>query len=89
MWSVGGSTTVSLSGHQVALDDDTSFRSTLYRRFYTDIDTTHTDIILVICAFVSGLVDGLAFNAWGSFASMQTGAFPSLPTQHARLTEPY
>ncbi|PLB34890.1 YoaK family protein [Aspergillus candidus] len=73
IWSVGGSTTVSLSGHQVALDDDTGFRSTLSRHFYADIETTHTDILLVICAFVSGLVDGLAFNAWGSFASMQTG----------------
>lgn len=41
----------------------------------SDINTKRADIILIICAFVSGLVDGVSFTAWGSFASMQTGAF--------------
>ncbi|KAJ5769737.1 uncharacterized protein N7511_001788 [Penicillium nucicola] len=36
-------------------------------------NTKHTDIVLIICGFVGGLVDGLSFNAWGSFSSMQTG----------------
>ncbi|EED22317.1 DUF1275 domain protein [Talaromyces stipitatus ATCC 10500] len=39
----------------------------------SDINTKRADIILIICAFVSGLVDGVSFTAWGSFASMQTG----------------
>ncbi|KAJ5700870.1 hypothetical protein N7493_011916 [Penicillium malachiteum] len=38
-----------------------------------ELDPKHADIILIICGFVSGLVDGLSFNAWGSFSSMQTG----------------
>ncbi|KAJ6008376.1 hypothetical protein N7540_012352 [Penicillium herquei] len=38
-----------------------------------ELDPKHADIVLIICGFVSGLVDGLSFNAWGSFSSMQTG----------------
>ncbi|KAE8148792.1 DUF1275 domain protein [Aspergillus avenaceus] len=63
--STGGSTVVSL--------EETPLRATLSRHFTANIDTTHTDIILIICGFVGGLVDGLSFNAWGSFSSMQTG----------------
>ncbi|CAG8890330.1 unnamed protein product [Penicillium egyptiacum] len=71
IWSSGGSTAVSLSGNQT--EEDNTVRSTISRHFRADIDTTHTDIPLIICGFVSGLVDGLSFNAWGSFSSMQTG----------------
>ncbi|KAJ5651636.1 hypothetical protein N7507_009062 [Penicillium longicatenatum] len=38
-----------------------------------ELDPRRADIILVLCGFVGGLVDGLSFNAWGSFSSMQTG----------------
>ncbi|KAE8390929.1 hypothetical protein BDV23DRAFT_193443 [Aspergillus alliaceus] len=68
IWSSGCSTAPSL-----AEPVETTLRSTLSRHFRANIDTTHTDIVLIICSFVSGLVDGLSFNAWGSFASMQTG----------------
>ncbi|CAG8241132.1 unnamed protein product [Penicillium salamii] len=71
LWSSGGSTAVSLSGNQT--QDENSMPATLSRHFRANIDTTHTDIILVVCGFVGGLVDGLSFNAWGSFSSMQTG----------------
>ncbi|KAJ5229011.1 hypothetical protein N7489_009719 [Penicillium chrysogenum] len=70
IWSSGGSTAVSVSGNQT---EDNTFRSTISRHFRADIGTTHTDIPLIICGFVGGLVDGLSFNAWGSFSSMQTG----------------
>ncbi|KAJ5456551.1 hypothetical protein N7530_011825 [Penicillium desertorum] len=70
IWSSGGSTAVSLSGNQT---EDNTVRSTISRHFRADIDTTYTDIPLIICGFVGGLVDGLSFNAWGSFSSMQTG----------------
>ncbi|KAJ5045247.1 hypothetical protein NUH16_002059 [Penicillium rubens] len=70
IWSSGGSTAVSVSGNQT---EDNTFRSTISRHFRADIDTKHTDIPLIICGFVGGLVDGLSFNAWGSFSSMQTG----------------
>ncbi|OQE84191.1 hypothetical protein PENNAL_c0027G08213 [Penicillium nalgiovense] len=69
IWSSGGSTAVSVSGNQT---EDNTVRSTISRHFRADIDTTHTDIPLIICGFVGGLVDGLSFNAWGSFSSMQT-----------------
>ncbi|GMF68335.1 unnamed protein product [Aspergillus oryzae] len=75
-WGDGCSAATSLTDNQ----DDTTLRSSLARHFRTNIDTTHTDIVLIICGFVSGLVDGLSFNAWGSFASMQTG----MPLLHPR-----
>ncbi|OGE55323.1 hypothetical protein PENARI_c004G06642 [Penicillium arizonense] len=71
LWSSGGSTTVSLSSNQIA--ESTTVGSVLSRHFRANIDTKHTDIVLIICGFVGGLVDGLSFNAWGSFSSMQTG----------------
>jgi uncharacterized membrane protein YoaK (UPF0700 family) len=49
------------------------------------IDPHYTDIFLVMCGFVSGLVDGLSFNAWGSFSSMQTGK----PTQAGFISTKY
>ncbi|RHZ52148.1 hypothetical protein CDV55_104342 [Aspergillus turcosus] len=71
LWSRGQSTDVSLQ----CTDEDScsDVRSTLIRHFAADIDTKYTDLILIVCGFVSGLVDGVSFNAWGSFASMQTG----------------
>ena len=45
----------------------------LVRYLASDVNTKRADIVLVICGFVSGLVDGVSFTAWGSFASMQTG----------------
>lgn len=47
----------------------------LVHYFASDINTKRADIVLIICGFVSGLVDGVSFTAWGSFASMQTGQF--------------
>lgn len=39
-----------------------------------DVETRHTDLLLLICTFASGMLDSAAFNAWGSFANMQTGS---------------
>jgi hypothetical protein len=52
--------------------------NSLVRYLASDINTKQADIVLIICGFVSGLVDGVSFTAWGSFASMQTGAFNNL-----------
>ncbi|KAL4778318.1 hypothetical protein BJX76DRAFT_148564 [Aspergillus varians] len=75
LWSVGGSTTVSLAGNPTTLSDEesTTWQSSFSRHMRCNIDPHYTDIFLVMCGFVSGLVDGLSFNAWGSFSSMQTG----------------
>lgn len=50
--------------------------SRILQYFLVELDPRHADVILVVCGFVSGLVDGLSFNAWGSFSSMQTGRLP-------------
>lgn len=48
-------------------------RASLKRYLLFNIDTRWTDVILVLCGFVSGLVDGLSFAYWKSFSDMQTG----------------
>ncbi|EYE98452.1 YoaK family protein [Aspergillus ruber CBS 135680] len=74
-WSIrGGSTNASLSGrNQDAISPEFSLHESVSRYFLAEINTNWTDGLLIICAFVSGLVDGLSFNAWGSFSSMQSG----------------
>jgi hypothetical protein len=57
----------------VGRTENQSVQSHISRYFLTEIDRKHADIILIACGFVGGLVDGLSFNAWGSFSSMQTG----------------
>lgn len=52
-----------------------SFGNKLYIYLNGEIDTTRTDTILIVCAFVSGLIDSVCFNAWGSFACMQSGTY--------------
>ncbi|KAG8528466.1 uncharacterized protein KY384_007384 [Bacidia gigantensis] len=38
-----------------------------------EISTTHTDLLLLCCCFISGLVDSTIYDAFGTFVSMQTG----------------
>ncbi|PGG98107.1 hypothetical protein AJ79_02523 [Helicocarpus griseus UAMH5409] len=45
----------------------------LFYHLKEDVDPTWSDMLLVVCSFISGVIDSLAFNAWGSFANMQTG----------------
>ncbi|RAH42348.1 YoaK family protein [Aspergillus brunneoviolaceus CBS 621.78] len=71
LWSSGNSTIVSLA--QSNDDGETTFYGRLARHLQSEIDIAYADIPLIVCGFVSGLVDGLSFNAWGSFSSMQTG----------------
>jgi hypothetical protein len=55
--------------------NSSSSPSKLSQYLFTELNPRRADIILIICGFVGGLVDGLSFNAWGSFSSMQTGMF--------------
>lgn len=87
-WSTGNSTAVSLSGFQLS-DDKTKVRSTLSRHFRANINTKHTDLLLIICGFVGGLVDGVSFSAWGSFSSMQTGLHPPSPSTQIPQSNKY
>ncbi|EER25518.1 hypothetical protein CPC735_066180 [Coccidioides posadasii C735 delta SOWgp] len=61
-----------------AVDDlesvsDFSIRTRAARYFQEQVDTERSDLLLIACSFISGVIDSAAFNAWGSFASMQTG----------------
>lgn len=47
--------------------------SHLSQYFLVELDPRRADVVLIVCGFVGGLVDGLSFNAWGNFSSMQTG----------------
>jgi hypothetical protein len=33
------------------------------------------DVILILCYFITGLLDSASISTWGSFVSMQTGSF--------------
>ncbi|ODM20830.1 hypothetical protein SI65_03883 [Aspergillus cristatus] len=74
-WSIrGASTNVSVSGgNQDTTSPEFSLRGSISRYFLAEINTKWTDGLLIVCCFVSGLVDGLSFDAWGSFSSMQSG----------------
>ena len=43
-----------------------------------EVTTSHADILLLSCSFISGLVDGTIYNAYGTFVSMQTGELKSI-----------
>lgn len=54
-----------------------------------DVSLSHTDIPVLACCTVSGLCDSVAFNATGTFASMQTVRdmrFPFTLFLHLNLT---
>lgn len=72
--SLSGSTTASIA--EQPEDDESSYKAKLRRYWLSDIDRDWTDILLIICGYISGLVEGLSFNYWGSFSNMQTGMFP-------------
>jgi len=38
-----------------------------------NINRDHGDIILLVCYFITGLLDSASISKWGSFVSMQTG----------------
>jgi hypothetical protein len=40
-----------------------------------DISLNLADIPMLVCSFLSGLVDAVAFNAGAVFVSMQTGTY--------------
>jgi hypothetical protein len=69
----GHSADVSFTGITVFATENPTFPSQLSQYFLAELDPRRADVILIVCGFVSGLVDGLSFNAWGSFSSMQTG----------------
>ncbi|KAJ5111630.1 hypothetical protein N7532_002165 [Penicillium argentinense] len=56
-----------------AFSRDLPLRHTLRDYFLSEIDTTWSDLPLIGCGYVSGLIDALSYNAWGNFSNMHTG----------------
>jgi uncharacterized membrane protein YoaK (UPF0700 family) len=55
-----------------------------------DIDPAHSDLPVLLCSFISGLCDSVAFNASSVFVSMQTGKFSRISQGGVSLsTESY
>ena len=73
--SIGGSTNASIS--ELPEAEESCCQLGFRRYWLSEIDRKWTDILLVVCGYVSGLLDGLSFNYWGSFSNMQTGMYTS------------
>jgi uncharacterized membrane protein YoaK (UPF0700 family) len=54
-----------------------------------EINTFLTSIPILLCCFTSGLIDSNVFNAWGVFASMQTGIITLRPYPNLTLTKSF
>jgi hypothetical protein len=53
------------------------------RYLFQELDSSFMSLVLVICFFISGLVDSVAFNSWNCFVNMQSGkAFISTSLSH-------
>ncbi|OTB01059.1 hypothetical protein M426DRAFT_225329 [Hypoxylon sp. CI-4A] len=66
-------------------------QNTLSTYLKQGISRRHSDVILLICSFISGSCDSGAFNAWSCFVSMQTGntIFLGLGASGLPVTKPY
>ncbi|KAF3391377.1 hypothetical protein F1880_007930 [Penicillium rolfsii] len=62
-------TNISFVDRTTSTKEKDTLQSQILRYFLTELDCKHADIILIVCGFVGGLVDGLSFNAWGSFST--------------------
>lgn len=82
-YSVANSNNISIAD---AVREERKSRSGIGRYLLSEINTSWTDITLIICGFVSGLVDGLSFTYWNSFSDMQTGT--SLTPQGYGISRP-
>lgn len=70
-YSVANSNNVSIAD---AIGEECKPRPGIGIYLLSEIDTSWTDTTVIICGFVSGLVDGLSFTYWNSFSDMKTDA---------------
>lgn len=50
------------------------------RSFLTEnVDVHYAPLPLLVCCFLTGLIDAGSYNAWSVFMGMQTGKSPSIP----------
>jgi len=45
----------------------------LHKHLTVDVSRDWADVILVLCYFITGMLDSSSISVWGSFVSMQTG----------------
>jgi hypothetical protein len=63
-----------------------SMPSRIKRYFVHDeLVSTYMRGVLMICFFISGLVDAVAFNSWNCFVNMQTGEHPILAPERSKV----
>ncbi|KAL2436569.1 hypothetical protein ABEF95_012223 [Exophiala dermatitidis] len=48
-------------------------RGTVQRYLYQELDASYMSFVIILCFFISGLIDSVAFNSWNCFVDMQTG----------------
>ncbi|KAK3707534.1 hypothetical protein LTR37_012029 [Vermiconidia calcicola] len=65
--------------HFTSKGQDVPNSTKLKRYLNADIETRWADLILVVCFFISGLIDAGAYNAYGCFSSMQRGSSSESP----------
>ncbi|KAI3330421.1 hypothetical protein F4824DRAFT_505083 [Ustulina deusta] len=58
---------------QPLLGGGRSLKSGWRKTMATDIHREWTDLVLLVCYVVTGLLDSASISTWGSFVSMQTG----------------
>ncbi|KIV94837.1 hypothetical protein PV10_02567 [Exophiala mesophila] len=47
--------------------------SSTKRYLYNELTVAYMSLVVIVCFFVSGLIDSVAFNSWNCFVQMQTG----------------
>ncbi|KAK0656212.1 hypothetical protein B0T16DRAFT_424849 [Cercophora newfieldiana] len=50
-----------------------SLASRVRRYLVVDVNRDWADVVLILCYFITGLLDSSSISVWGSFVSMQTG----------------
>lgn len=59
--------------------EDDSLLARLRRTLVSDVSRSWADLVLLLCYFVTGLLDSASTQVWGAFVSMQTGNPPFIP----------
>lgn len=75
--SVPSSRTASLERQKRAnmgqVDDAFRANGVIHRYSCHELDATYMSFVIMVCFFVSGMIDSVAFNSWSCFVNMQTG----------------
>ncbi|KAF3482671.1 uncharacterized protein GIQ15_01995 [Arthroderma uncinatum] len=70
----GNSSMTMVAGYLDDVDENTEpSEGGIIQYLKREINPSGAEVLLIICAFISGVIDSAAFSAWGSFANMQTG----------------